>query len=241
MVANANGREWGFWLNGQCIAAAFPDGRVEATNEHGIANGVVIAPPAPLPSDIAPRPVASGEQFPQGGVILDRLTAGTRYWRNGEPCTKDEAHTALRLADDSERWNLAIVGESGFARKVADDVASLPASVRAKLHVHSYAPNDWQVSQFKLGLGVTLRQPSLGRIGADLGTVPIADYTATRLGELLATDGGPMRNSVPKPLPKITPTPAPQPTDSTPNPATNSGGFILLAAFTSLIYLILRR
>jgi len=245
-LANANGREWGYWLNGRCVAAAFADGRVEATNERGIANGVRIAPPAPLPTDlVAQLPKASSvdseEPFPQGGVIPDRLTAGTRYWRNGEPCTRDEAHTALRLADDSERWNLAIVGEPSFKRKVTDDVATLPAGVRAKLHVHSYAPTDWQVAQFKLGLGVTLRQPAHARIGADLGSVATADYSASRLGELLASEGGPVRNSAPKPLPNVAPAPTPRPADSTPNPATNSGGFILLAAFTSLIYLILRR
>ncbi len=254
-LPNANGREWGFWANGRCVAAAFADGRVEATNEHGIANGVQIAPPAPLPAGLVEQrpqktvrvepPAQSDEPFLQGGVIPERLTADTRYWRNGEPCTREEAHTALSLADDSERWNLTIVGEPGFTRKVRDDVANLPASVRAKLHVQSYSPKDWQVAQFKLPVGVTLRKPAHGRVGADIGMVPMPDYSAAHLGELLKSDGGPMRQPNPRPrlepTPSIEPSPTSQPAEPPPQPARNSGGLILLTSLIALTYLILRR
>ncbi|MBA4191752.1 MAG: hypothetical protein C0467_27545 [Planctomycetaceae bacterium] len=250
-LPNANGREWGFWLNGRCIAAAFADGRVESTDERGIANGVPIPPPAPLPAGVTSTrtrpvrvepPAQSDDPFPPGGVIPERLTTGTRYWRNGEPCTREEAHTAISLADDSERWNLTIVGDSSFIRKVRADIARLPASVLSRLHVQSYSPNDWQVSQFKLIPGVTLRKPARDRIGAELGTVPVGDYSEARLRELLATNGGPLG----KPPPVVEPSPgaepsSPRPAEPAARPVWNAGGFVLLAALTTLVFLILRR
>jgi hypothetical protein len=237
-------------VNGKCVAAAFTDGRVEATNEHGIANGVRIAPPAPLPSILSEKrvrvePPATEEPFPQGGVLPERLTSGTRYWRNGERCTKEEAHSALRLADDSERWNLTIVGEPGFTRIVRDDLATLPAAVRAKLHVQIYSPTDWQVSQFKLGPGVTLRKPAIGRVGAELGTLSVADYSAARLGELLRplSQPAPVPPPTPRPtpMPNVEPAPAPQSPAQPSNSPASAGGFILFAALTALAYLIFRR
>ncbi|MFO0824577.1 MAG: hypothetical protein U0792_15905 [Gemmataceae bacterium] len=245
-LANTNGREWGFWVNGKCVAAAFRDGHVEATNEHGIATGVRITPPAPLPSSLTTKhvrvePPATEEPFPQGGVLPERLTSVTRYWRNGERCTKDEAHSALRLADDSERWNLTIVGEPDFTRHVRDDLATLPAAMRAKLHIQSYLPTDWQISQFKLAPGVTLRKSAVGRLGAELGTVSVADYSAARLGELLRPLAQPGPAPVPTPPPNVEPAPAPRSPAQPSNSPTSAGGFILFAVLTALAYLIFRR
>jgi len=243
-LPNANGREWGFWVNGRCVAAAFDDGRVEATNEHGIANGTPISPPAPLPASASRKPpTPADDPFPPGGVMPERLSAATRYWRNGEPCTRDEAHTALSLNDDSERWNLTIVGDPGFVRKTRGDVAALPASVRSKLHVQSYSPSDWQVAQFRLSLGVTLRKPACDRVGANVGTISVAEYSPTRLAELLAADGGLTQKPQPhfEPTPNFEPVPAPRPAEPPRTPAASSGGVIVLAALMALMYLIIRR
>ncbi|WP_439625328.1 hypothetical protein [Gemmata sp.] len=243
-VPNVNGREWGYWVNGRCVAAAFADGRVEATDARGNATGEPIAPPAALPPGVGAKralrvePPASPEAFPQGGVQGERLPTETRYWHNGEPCSKEQALSALTLADDSGRWHLTVVGDAAFARTVRTDVAALPAAVRERLHVQHYRPGDWQVAQFRLGPGVTLRTPARDRVGSDVGTVPVADYSAARLKELLALDGGPAQR------PRVVPAPAPsapQPAEPAPRPAAPSGNLILLAALSTIVYLILRR
>lgn len=244
-VPHTNGREWGYWVNGKRVAAAFADGRVEATDAHGNATGESIEPPAPLPPGVGAKraplrvePPAQPEAFPQGGVQVERLSTEARYWRNGEECSKEEALSALTLADDSGRWNLTVVGDAAFSRTVRADVAALPAAVRERLHVQHYRPGDWQVTQFRLGPGVTLRTPARDRVGADVGTLAVADYSAARLKELLARDGGP------SPRPRVAPSPAPsapQPADPAPKPAAPSGNLVLLAALFTIVYLILRR
>jgi hypothetical protein len=177
------------------------------------------APPQPRPEQKAETPKAPEEQpefigqgHPQGGVDFQKLTTEKRWSLNGERVTKEEAHAALSLTDDSYRWNLSVVGEPGFLRKLRDDVAALPADTRAKLHLQTYSPTDWQVTQFRLGQGVTLRRPALNRVGHDVGTVPVADYAPGKLAELLTAPDGPTPAPVPAPSPRPKePTPAPAP------------------------------
>lgn len=237
-LANSNGREWGYWLNGRCVAAAFADGRVEATDDRGIATGEPIAPPAPLPFALP----AQAEAFPPGGVQRERLSAEMRYWHNGEECSKAQALSALTLADDSERWHLTVVGDAAFSRTVRGDVAALPKAVRDRLHVQHYRPGDWQVAQFRLGPGVTLRTPARDRVGADVGALAASDYSAAKLKELLARDGGPAASPAPRPLVEPAPnTPQSPSIEPAPKPAAPSGSLVVLAVLSTLAYLILRR
>lgn len=169
----------------------------------------------PKPVEVAPKPGTVGsvnDPFPKGGVLRDHLTERTTYRHNGEESTREQVFAALSLMDDSERWNLTIVGEPTFATKVREDISKLPSVARERIHVQSYAAGDWPVSQFKLSPGVTLRKPAVGRIGGDVGTVPVAEYSATKLTDLLMSENGP----IPVPKPPVMPKPKVEPVPSTP-------------------------
>lgn len=148
-------------------------------------------------------PVAEVE--PPTGVDRSRIHEAPTYAKDGRPCTREEAHSAL-LQDDSDRWHLAAVGDAEFIGKVKADVSKLPEEVRSKMHAQYYTPSAWQVEQFKLQPGVTLRKPAAGRISADAGTVPAAEYTAEKFAQLC-----------PKSKPSPSPTPS-KPNDPTPGP-----------------------
>ncbi|VTU00989.1 unnamed protein product [Gemmataceae bacterium] len=262
--ANTNGREWGYWVNGRCVAAAFADGRCEACNERGVATGTPIDPPAPLPFPVAnPVPVAAAAaneppaaDFPRNGVDAARMNAETSYRHNGERVSKAEFAAALALTDDSGRWNLGVVGDPAFARKVRDDVAALPAPLRDKLHVQTYAPDHWAAAQFGLAAGVTLRKPAVGRVGQDVGAVTLADYSPVSLMDLLTASEGPAPKPAPAPSPKpkspdpvIEPAPPaapkqpneePKPPPAAPTPGI-VGHLLLVAILGGVAYLIFRK
>jgi hypothetical protein len=156
---------------------------------------------------------ATGLDIPTG-VMRDRIHEHPAYSRNGQEVTKDEAHAALgasALTDDSDRWHLTAVGDSAFLSRIRADVAKLPAEVRTKLLLQSYLPSAWQVAQFKLpAAGVVLRKPSAGRVSADVGSIAAAEYSGTRLDDLLGEPAGPSpRPAKPKPAPDDTPSPEP--------------------------------
>ncbi|WP_439624051.1 hypothetical protein [Gemmata sp.] len=260
--ANTNGREWGFWVNGRCVAAAFADGRVEACNDRGVATGTPIGPPAPLPFPVAnPVPVVANvgseppaAEFPRNGVDAARMNAETSYRHNGERVTKEAFAAALTLADDSDRWNLGVVGDPAFLAKVRDDVAKLPGALRLKLHVQNYAPDHWAAAQFGLSQGVTLRKPAAGRVGQDVGAVPLADYTPAALMDLLTASDGPAPKPAPAPAPKpktpdpvIEPAPpAPKQPNEEPKPPAapqpgTVGNLLLLVIVAGVAYLIFRK
>ncbi len=197
--------------------------------------------PNPEPAPVEAAPNVGGNEFPRDGVLPEQLTTQKKYWCSGFPCTKEVAHAALALSDDSARWNLAIVGEPSFARKVREDLGAMPETIRAKLHVQSYAPDAWEVSQFKLVAGVTLRRPAQGRVGGDLGSIPTSDYSAPILANLMECDGGP--NPRPKPKPVIVPndTPSPTPAPKTPAPRAPTGGWIIAALIAGIVIVLIRR
>lgn len=185
--------------------------------------------------------LVSADPFP-GGVLAEKLAAEKRWWLTGERCEKADVVAALSLTDDSARWHLTAVGEPNFLRKFTDDLAALPAEARAKLHVQRYSPDAWQVAQFKLGPGLTLRRPAVGRVGADVGTVPVADYSPASLAGLLALPGGPTAQPTPAPSPKPK-APEPTPPDAlpipVPTPAPSSGLSGLLALVAAAVAVVL--
>lgn len=266
-VPSGNGKEWGYWVNGKRVAAAFADGRCESTDANGIATGKVINPPATLPNGIAPKLPADApkavqateppaDQFPQGGVSSEKLTSDRRWYVNGQCVSKEEAHAALTLVDDSNRWNLSVVGDPGFQRTVKDDVARLHGDMMNKLHIQTYSPDAWQVSQFRLSPGITLRKPAVNRVGADVGVIPAGDYVPTKLGDLLSADGGPTPRPAPVPSPKPkepevpkvdpipvpTPMPPPQPQPQpTPKPAGGGKTLLMLLVLGFIGYYLWRK
>lgn len=192
-------------------------------------------------------PAVGADPFP-GGVDISKIAPNPCYWVNGQKCSQIEAIAALArgLTDDSGRWNLAAVGDSAFLAKVRADLDKVPGEVREKLHVQTYAPDGWQVAQFRLAPGVTLRKPAVGRIGADVGAVPVADYSAVRLAALLGSSGGP----APAPTPPTDPKPNPKPDDPkptpdpapAPQPAPGGNGLLaILAALAALWFLFRKR
>lgn len=161
------------------------------------------------------------------GVVPEKIHDAPRYSLNGVECDKAHALAAMGanpLADDSDRWHLAAVGDEAFTARVRADVEKLPKETRGKLLFQAYAPSHWAVDLFDLPRGVTLRKPSPGRTSADVGAlIADADYSAAALDNLLALEGGP--NYKPKPpAPKVDPAPVrpephKQPDDAPPAPA----------------------
>ena len=203
------------------------------------ANGRCVAPPSmsrhgPTPIGTPPSDRHEWGEFPEGGygwrfkteppatagdvlptgVVSDRIHEAPAYSRNGQEVTKDEAHAALgssALADDTDRWHLAAVGDPAFIALFRADVAKLPAATRDKLLVQAYSPSAWQVAQFQLpSAGVLLRQPTTGRVSADVGMIPATEYSSTRLATLLGEPTGPTpRPPEPKPKPGSPDSPTP--------------------------------
>lgn len=235
-IANVSGKEWGYWVGGRCVAACFDDGRCEAVNEYGMATGVAIEPPADLPIN---KQAVVGD-FPRGGVDPTKLTSEMQYSITGRPCSKSAMRHALvgsegGLTDDSNRWNLAVVGDATFQTKVKVEIAALADSIKSKLHIQFYDTADWQCSQFALSPGVTIRSPAVNRIGAEIGFVPVADWGPGKLLSLLTSPGGPEPKPTPPPAP---PAPAPPPT---PAPTPTSLKDLLLAALVGLVAYLLSR
>ncbi|AMV28784.1 hypothetical protein VT84_30605 [Gemmata sp. SH-PL17] len=245
-IADASGREWGYWTGGKRIAAAFADGRVESTDENGIATGKPIAPPAALPAGVAVKsetaqPTFESDKVPLDGVVPDKIHNAPAYAISGFPVSKEDAHRAMKgdgLRDDSDRWHLTAVGDASFLSRFKADVAALPAATRAKLLVQSYGSDEWPVSQYKLNTGVTLRKPSPVRSAGDVGVVSADGYNATALTALLAAKGGP--NYVEPPAPPAPPTPdAPKTPDTKPAPDApkqdNGNLYLILAVFAAIL------
>lgn len=193
-LANTNGREWGFWVNGRCVAAAFADGRVEGTTVYGAANGQPIEPPAPLPAGVrqttppsAEPPTSVGENY---GLMRDKIHQRTSYSITGRESTEETVHERL-LNNDGDRWHLTAVGDAAFLTRFKGDVGALPAATRAKLHTQAYTSDSWTIKLFSLPAGVSLRKPATARRSEQLGTLAVADYSAAKLAELLNLMNGP--------------------------------------------------
>lgn len=220
-IPHVNGVEWYYWVGDRCLAVGFTDGHCESTNQYGIATGKRIQPPVPLPFTVAPQ-TAVGE-FPPGGVDPLKLNGEPQNWISGQKCSKSALKFALiggdgGLIDDSSKWHLTVVGDEWFRSVVKSHLDKLPKETIGKLHVKFYEPSQWEVSQFSLSLGVTLRAPAVDRMGSELGFVDKEKYTKESLNDLLAAPGGPIIRPIPIPIPIPTPV---DPNDPNP-PKTNS-------------------
>lgn len=174
------------------------------------------------------------------GVDASKIHAHPRYSINGSPCTKGEAERILvgadGLKDDSNRWHLTAVGDAAFLERFKVDVAGLPVDTRGKLLVQAYSSDAWPVAAYKLPGGVSLRKPSPGRTASEVGSVPVASYTAASLADLLSLPDGPTPK--PKPTPAPQPTPGPEPTPGpvpTPTPKPNQLPWLIAAALALVL------
>ncbi len=130
------------------------------------------------------QPVAV-EKAPEGdnfGVNFEKLKAERKFTLNGTEVTQKVAEAAV-LADDSTRYHLTFVGLPAV---------TLPETIRSVCHVQQYAADEWEVSQFGLKPGVTLRKPQTARVGAEVYQSPKYDAA-----EILAAISG----SAPTPKP----------------------------------------
>jgi len=262
-VSSDNGNEWGCWKGKKCIARCFGDGRCEGVTQYGFANGVPINPPAPLPVGVAKekvkligdKEVDKEPEFPEGGVDFGKLESEVKFWHSGRVCSRSDFFDALvgdAFTDDSEKWNLAVVGDAKFWTAVKGELTSLDTTTKGKLHCKFYLPTDWQVTQFSLTTGLVLRGPAVDRVGKELGEVKDTEFQVGSLKTLLAVRGGPLYvppvDPPKSPVVPVTPnTPTPTPSDPTPTPApltpapaSNSPTPAILLGLGAL-YLILRR
>ncbi len=189
--------------------------------------------------DAVPPPGVFGQDPFPGGIDPEKLTNLETYSLSGTPIKKCDYPTLLSdasgLADDSGKWNLAVVGDAAFCAKVRGDVAKLDRSVSEKLHVKCYPENLWAVKQFGLSPGVVLRTPAQGRVAKEAGVIALPTYTTGKLDDLLA----PVSGKAPDPMPSPRPSP---PDDKTPPaPVKNWDWGKVLAGLAVLALLFLTR
>jgi hypothetical protein len=113
------------------------------------------------------------------GLNLQKINVGRKYSLNGTEVSQAVAEAAV-LADDSDRYSLTFVGMA---------VPTLPEAVRSKVHLQSYKPEEWEVKQFALKPGVTLRKPQSGRVGTEILQASTFDTNAV----LAAISGQPVK------------------------------------------------
>lgn len=149
------------------------------------------------------------------GIDVAKLRESSRWYLNGGETTKDVVMRAVAggsLTDDSDRWFLVAVGAPDLHAKVTAAVAGLDPVTAGKLHVKLYTPDRWEVSQFALPPGVSVRKPAVGRVGAEAGRFA-GEVTADSLKKFVGDCFSP-----PAPQPMPAPAPAPQPAPPVPTP-----------------------
>jgi hypothetical protein len=197
------------------------------------------------------KPEQVAAEYPDGGVDFGRLSRQQSYSISGQPCPKAIGMQALvaggGLTDDSRKWNLSVVGDAAFRAKVKEHIEKLTVEQQAKFHVKYYATTDWQVSQFKIPSGVSLRKPAVDRIGEQVGAVAVGDYTLEQLLNLLKIIDGilnppqPQPQPQPQPLPQPQPQPQPVPVPTPDQPAAPSNWSLVILAAIVAVILYLRK
>ncbi len=180
------------------------------------------------------------------GVDLDKMQGGKRWFHNGAETSKEDVLAALAggtLTDDSERWFLVCVGTEAERARFAAAVKQLPPAAAGKLHVKAYAPADWQVTQFDLPTGISLRKAAANRVGPEAGRFA-GEVSGDTLKRFVADAFAPPKPMPPAPAPPA-PGPQPEPTPA-PEPAPPSTPFglpmwLLAAIAVAVTYLLTRR
>jgi hypothetical protein len=176
------GGGWAFvWLNGPPPPyPTAPEGVTAAPPADGPNFGIKLTQ---MPNRPAPEKAPAGTNF---GIDTRQLsTAGRKYSVNGLGVSQAAAEAIL--ADDSTLYSLAVVGTADFQARARDAIAQLPEAVRGRLRLSDYTPDQWPVKQFSLAEGVSVRKPTLNRVGATVGAAPpTADAAAVKAAVLTA-------------------------------------------------------
>ncbi len=178
------------------------------------------------------------------GVDLDKMQGGKRWFHNGAETSKEDVLAAVaggNLVDDSDKWFLCFVGTPAEQAAFAAAAKQLEPTAAAKLHVKAYSSADWQVTQFGLPPGVSIRKAARGRVGEEAGRLA-GEVSGDNLQRFVADSFSP-----PKPMPPAPPAPGPQPDPTpAPEPAPPSTPFgipmwLLAAVAVAVTYLLTRR
>jgi hypothetical protein len=162
------------------------------------------------------------------GIDVAKLTGAKKYTHTGVDVDRQQAFAAVTggaLADDSSKLNLSAVGSSAFVDRVKRALDKLEEKHRAKIKLKSYAPDAWEVTQFKLTRGATLRDADNGsRVAPTLGTLA-DDATEEAILVWLKSILDPPAPSPANPLTPDTP--------STPGP--DNWLYVVMAAIAAMI------
>lgn len=185
----------GAWYNGEYHASV--DGK-----DSFAASASACPTDAPAQTRAAEPKKTVEENF---GVDMSKVHAGRFYSRNGVEVDRHAALEALAhgsgIADDRDRYHLTFVGDSAYLAKARSAFDRIPGSLRDKFRTQYYAPGDWQVAQFDVPTGASVRKPAVDGFGAEI-EVKTGDITDDILLSIL--DG--ILNPKPKP-----PEPKPDP------------------------------
>ena len=96
-------------------------------------------------------------------------TQNRRYLLNGHEVGKSVAEAAV-LSDDSQRFSLTFVG--------VPKPSNLPESITTQTHIQVYRADEWEVAQFGLKPGVTVRKPQSSRVGSEVLNISAYDDAA---------------------------------------------------------------
>lgn len=177
--------------------------------------------PQKMPRKVEGESGSVSDVIENHGVDASRIHTAPKYSINGVEASRLRALREMTggsiFSDDSDRWHLTAVGDAGFLEKFRSDVATLPDPLKSRILVQAYTPDRWEVSIYKLPVGVNLRKPSPIRTAANVGAIPAGEYTAAKLVDLLTSADGPDPKIVPKPDPAPVNPDQPAPANPVPN------------------------
>lgn len=130
--------------------------------------------------DTVPPPAGIQAPLPTGVDTKHLAQVGVkhRYWINGVEVSREKAHAALELTDDSDRFFLSVVGD----KSVVAGVQAATAKYKDRLLVQVYAPDSWPVKSGRVTAKVTLQTPRTAG-GKVIGTGE--DATEAGIGRVL--------------------------------------------------------
>lgn len=133
------------FLDGKQIGAVYDDTGVYLPIV-GDEWGEPTDPPVGVPSWVTGRVRASDRVVANFGIDTDKLGSGNRYFRNGQPIAKSEAHRLVesKIPDDIGKPRLTIVG-SDEDRKKIERLLEDAGDMKDKVRIWSVAPDHWSL------------------------------------------------------------------------------------------------